>query len=73
LLRRDSFGPLVCFRPDGPLLDDGVAHPTTMQRRPIDQEERFTSRLQYSAVADIERLECPMRSEAMGQDCCEQH
>jgi hypothetical protein len=45
LLRRDSFGPLVCFRPDGPLLDDGVAHAATMQRRPIDQEERFTSRL----------------------------
>jgi hypothetical protein len=42
LLRCDSFGPLLCFWVGGPMLDDGVAHDTTMQHQPADQEERFT-------------------------------
>ena len=29
---RNSFGPLVCFRVRRPLLDDDVAHATTIQR-----------------------------------------
>jgi hypothetical protein len=33
LLRRDSFGPLVCFRLGRFRLNSSVAHDTTMQRR----------------------------------------
>jgi hypothetical protein len=42
-LRRDSVGPLVRFRVGRLRLDDSVAHDTTMQRRQVRQEERFTS------------------------------
>ena len=42
-LHRDSVGPLVCFRVGRLRLDDSIAHDTTMQRRPVRQEERFTS------------------------------
>ena len=35
----DSFGPLVCFRVGRLLLDENVAHDTTMQHRPAFQEE----------------------------------
>ena len=36
----DSFGPLVCFRVSRHLLDERVAHDTTMQHWPAFQEER---------------------------------
>src|SRR5579883_2637340 len=44
-LRRDSFGPLVCFRVERLRLNDSIAHDTTMHRRPVRQKERFTRRL----------------------------
>ena len=52
LLGCDSFGPLVCFRVGRLLLDDAVAHLTTMQRRPTGQEGRFTRRLRRSGSGD---------------------
>jgi len=45
LLRSDSFRPLVGFRLGRLRLNTSLAHDTTMQRQPIDQEERFTGRL----------------------------
>jgi hypothetical protein len=55
----DSFAPLVCFRVARLLLDESVAHDTTMQHRPAFQEERFTRRLRllafrFQAVAHCE-------------------
>jgi hypothetical protein len=44
-LRRDSFGPLVCFRVGRLRLNDSVAHDTTIRRSPARHQERFTRRL----------------------------
>jgi len=51
-VRRDSFGPLVCFWVGRLRLQDSVAHDTTMQRRPVRQEERFTRRLRFGHPPD---------------------
>src|SRR5579883_1614442 len=58
-LRRDSFGPLVCFRVERLRLNDSIAHDTTMHRRPVRQKERFTRRLRSSTKFGLRRIDRP--------------
>jgi hypothetical protein len=68
-LCRDSFGPLVCFRFGRLLLDESVAHETTMQHRPAFQEQWFTRRLQTPSRVPILCLCVPARKWSTSGKC----
>jgi len=58
LLRRDSFGPLACFRVGWLCLDDSVARDIRMQGAQVCQEERFTRRLPLSGILRPDASPC---------------